>query len=106
MATLSTHVLDTALGRPAEGVAVTLPTAGGDYLDAGTTDTDGRIRPIGAELSPGDYVLSFATGAYHRATGQESFYPSVGVTFTVGAAGHYHVPLLLTPYGYSTYRGS
>lgn len=106
MATLSTHVLDTALGRPAEGVAVTLTTAGGDYLDAGTTDADGRVRPIGTDLAAGDYVLSFATGDYHRTTGQDSFYPSVAVTFTVGDAAHYHVPLLLNPYGYSTYRGS
>ncbi|GAA5160161.1 hydroxyisourate hydrolase [Ornithinimicrobium tianjinense] len=106
MATLSTHVLDTALGRPAEGVAVTLTSATGERLGEARTDADGRVRPLGPELHPGVYVLSFATGAYHAATGQESFYPSVGITFTVGDAAHYHVPLLLNPYGYSTYRGS
>lgn len=106
MATLSTHVLDTALGRPAQGVEVTLTTVAGEVFGHGTTDADGRVSPLGPELAPGDHVLTFATGAYHASTGQEGFYPSVSVTFTVGGAGHYHVPLLLNPYGYSTYRGS
>lgn len=106
MATLSTHVLDTALGRPAEGVAVTLTTPDGDLLDEARTDADGRARPIGAELQPGVYVLRFATGDYHAATGQQGFYPRVEITFSVGDSAHYHVPLLLNPYGYSTYRGS
>ncbi|SOC58047.1 hydroxyisourate hydrolase [Ornithinimicrobium cerasi] len=106
MATLSTHVLDTALGRPAAGVAVTLTTPAGDRLDGGVTDADGRVGAVGPDLRPGTYVLTFATGDYHRATGQEGFYPSVAVAFTVGGAEHYHVPLLLNPYGYSTYRGS
>lgn len=106
MATLSTHVLDTALGRPAEGVRVVLASAAGDVLGEGETDADGRVGRLGPELAPGDHVLTFATGAYHAATGQEGFYPSVAVTFTVGNAEHYHVPLLLNPFGYSTYRGS
>ncbi|AXH97752.1 hydroxyisourate hydrolase [Ornithinimicrobium avium] len=106
MATLSTHVLDTALGRPAQGVRVTLRTADGELLGEGATDTDGRVSPLGPELAPGDHVLTFATGDYHAATRQEGFYPSVTVTFTVGDAAHYHVPLLLNPFGYSTYRGS
>lgn len=107
MATLSTHVLDTALGRPARGVRVTLTTLEGTPLGEGTTDADGRVARIGpALLPPGDYVLTFGTGAYHAATGQPRFYPQVPVTFTVGADEHYHVPLLLNPYGYSTYRGS
>ena len=102
MATLSTHVLDTALGRPASGVAVTLTTSTGEIVGGGTTDADGRVRPIAPQLAPGDYVLTFATGAYHAATGQEGFYPFVSVNFTVGTAEHYHVPLLLNPFGYST----
>ena len=107
MATLSTHVLDTALGRPAAGVAVTLATPAGDRLGEGGTDADGRVGALGpGHLPPGDYVLTFATGDYHRATGQQGFYPTVAVTFTLGDAAHYHVPLLLNPYGYSTYRGS
>lgn len=107
MATLSTHVLDTALGRPAAGVEITLATADGELLGGGTTDADGRVKPIGpASLAAGDYVLTFATGDYHAATGQEGFYPRVSVAFSVVADQHYHVPLLLNPYGYSTYRGS
>lgn len=106
MATLSTHVLDTALGRPAQGVRVTLASASGRCLGVGQTDADGRVGALGPELEQGAYVLTFATGAYHAATGQEGFYPSVAVTFTVGDAAHYHVPLLLNPFGYSTYRGS
>lgn len=106
MATLSTHVLDTSLGRPAQGVAVTLTSASGEVLGRGTTDADGRVSPLGPDLAAGEHVLTFATGDYHAATGQEGFYPSVAVTFTVGEERHYHVPLLLNPYGYSTYRGS
>ncbi|GGK69945.1 hydroxyisourate hydrolase [Ornithinimicrobium pekingense] len=107
MATLSTHVLDTALGRPARGVRVELTTLDGAPLGEGTTDEDGRVGSIGpALLPPGDYVLTFGTGAYHAATGQEGFYPSVPITFTIGADEHFHVPLLLNPFGYSTYRGS
>ena len=107
MATLSTHVLDTALGRPAGGVRVTLTTVEGAPLGEGTTDADGRVGRIGPSLLPlGDYVLTFGTGAYHEATGQPGFYPTVSVTFTVAADEHVHVPVLLNPYGYSTYRGS
>ncbi|MGO0576074.1 hydroxyisourate hydrolase [Ornithinimicrobium panacihumi] len=108
MASLSTHVLDTALGRPAEGVAIVLTDAEGAELGGGSTDADGRIGRIGPEdLAPGDYTLTFATGDYHRATGQEGFYPSAAVTFTVSeGVPHYHVPLVLNPYAYSTYRGS
>ncbi|GAA1179453.1 hydroxyisourate hydrolase [Ornithinimicrobium humiphilum] len=107
MASLSTHVLDTALGRPARGVRVELSTPDGAPLGEGTTDADGRVPRIGPELLPhGDYVLTFATGAYHAATGQRGFYPSVSVTFTVSSDEHHHVPLLLSPHGYSTYRGS
>ncbi|GAA1544748.1 hydroxyisourate hydrolase [Nocardioides humi] len=102
MSTLSTHVLDTAAGRPAAGVPVRLETRAGEPLGEGVTDADGRVAALGPELGEGDYVLRFDTASY--ATG---FYPEVVVVFTIADAGqHHHVPLLLSPYGYSTYRGS
>ncbi len=107
MATLSTHVLDTSRGRPAEGVPVVLSSATGEALGSGTTDADGRVARIGPEdLPPGEYRLRFDTAAHFGATGTPGFYPEVVIAFTVGEEAHYHVPLLLSPYGYSTYRGS
>ena len=114
MSTISTHVLDTALGRPAAGVRVILEQvddAGvGVSIGVGETDADGRLRdllPAGKTLAPGDYRLRFDTGAYFAASQRETFHPSVTVEFSVtGPAAHYHVPLLLSPYGYTTYRGS
>ena len=103
MSTLSTHVLDTAAGTPAKGISVRLETRDGCVLDDGVTDADGRVGAIGPEqLDAGDYVLRFETGSY-----VDGFYPEVVVVFTVDDPDqHYHVPLLLSPYGYSTYRGS
>jgi len=107
MATLSTHVLDTATGRPAAGVAVVLRDGAGEVLAEAVTDADGRVRPLGGVLVPGDYRLAFATGDYFAGQGTSAFHPRVGVDFTVTADGeHYHVPLLLSPFGYTTYRGS
>jgi 5-hydroxyisourate hydrolase len=107
MATLSTHVLDTSAGRPAAGVPITLLTAAGEELAAAVTDDDGRAAGIGAGgLTAGDYRLRFDSGAYFGAQGVTGFYPEVVVTFTVAGDEHFHVPLLLSPYGYSTYRGS
>jgi 5-hydroxyisourate hydrolase len=107
MASLSTHVLDTALGHPAVGMAVEL-SAQGTRIGGGTTDQDGRIGAIGPRrLEPGDYVLTFDTGRYHRSGGRLGFYPTVSIEFTITEEeGHYHVPLLLSPFGYATYRGS
>ena len=103
---LSTHVLDASRGTPAAGVSVRLTTMGGQELAAAVTDADGRVRDLGA-LMAGDYRLEFATGEYFAANGQQGFYPEVVVTFTVTDPGqHHHVPLLLSPYAYSTYRGS
>ncbi len=107
---LSTHVLDTARGRPAAGVAVMLErrTEHGSWqrVGGGVTDEDGRIPDL-LEAAPavsGRHRLTFDTGAY---LGGESFYPEVTVTFVVAdPAQHHHVPLLLSPYGYTTYRGS
>ena len=107
MSPITTHVLDTAHGRPAIGVPVTLEyESEGIWTRIGrrTTGDDGRIRdlmPIGASLQPGKYRITFATAAY------SSFFPSIEITFVIeDAAAHYHIPLLLSPFGYSTYRGS
>ncbi|TQL70565.1 5-hydroxyisourate hydrolase [Nocardioides albertanoniae] len=106
---ITTHVLDTALGRPAAGVAVRLTRIDPDHpltVDA-FTDDDGRVSELGPDQVPaGTYQLRFDTAAYFAATGQECFYPEVSVTFTVTDGRHHHVPLLLSPFAYSTYRGS
>ncbi|MGB3684560.1 MAG: hydroxyisourate hydrolase [Ornithinimicrobium sp.] len=108
MGTLSTHVLDTSLGLPAQGVPITLHTLAGDSLGAGSTDADGRIGTIGPErLAVGDYRLTFDSGSYFAAAGTTAFYPEITIAFTISdAEAHCHVPVLLNPYGYSTYRGS
>ncbi|HVZ87044.1 MAG TPA: hydroxyisourate hydrolase [Polyangia bacterium] len=112
MSRLSTHVLDVALGRPAAGVALRLEILDGEtrrLLATAATDTDGRAGDLlpDATLAPGTYRLTFETGAYFQGTGRATFYPRVEVTFQVTAPGeHHHVPLLLSPFGYSTYRGS
>ena len=113
MSGITTHVLDTARGRPAAGVPVTLESkseAGWTLVGRGETDADGRLRdlaPADFVLTEGEYRLTFDAGAYLAATGAEGFYGEVVVSFVVrDAASHYHVPLLLSPYGYSTYRGS
>lgn len=108
--TVSTHVLDATAGRPAAGVAVTLSrlTARDTWLAAasGVTDADGRLR-FEEETPAGAYRVTFGTGSYFAAQGVPAFYPEVVITFTIAGDGeHYHVPLLLSPYAYSTYRGS
>jgi 5-hydroxyisourate hydrolase len=113
MSAISTHVLDLASGRPAQGVAVVLSARGGDggwvEVGRGVTDGDGRIRNLMADhptLFIVDHQLRFDTDAYFRGLGMTSFYPEVVVTFRVEDDASYHVPLLLSPFGYSTYRGS
>jgi len=112
--TLSTHVLDATTGRPAAGVLVRLERGGdGGWVPSGRGETgpDGRLRLTGAggaaEFGPGVYRITFASGAYFLARGAASFYPEVTITFEMTEPGeHYHVPLLLSPFAYSTYRGS
>src|SRR4051812_22146349 len=114
MSTLSTHVLDTTRGLPAGDVPVVLERldapSGPTRLCEAATDADGRVRallPEGAALEAGMYRLTFDTWSYFARVGAEAFYPEVSIVFQVlDAARHHHVPLLLSPYGYSTYRGS
>jgi 5-hydroxyisourate hydrolase len=107
MSQVSTHVLDAASGRPAEGVQVRLEDAYGAAIASGTTGSDGRIRDFGAEaLAVGSYRLLFNTGAYFAASGQDGFYPRVTVDFRItDDADNYHIPVLLSPFAFSTYRG-
>jgi 5-hydroxyisourate hydrolase len=113
MSAITTHVLDTARGRPAAGIAVRLERlsgAGWSTIAERITDADGRVRdllPPDAPAAPGRYRLVFDTGRYLAAAGTRVFYPEIAVAFEVhDGAEHHHVPLLLSPYGYSTYRGS
>ena len=113
MAGITTHVLDTSLGRPAAGVAIVLEIAAGAAwreLGKGATDDDGRLRtllPADTAVEAGTYRITFDTGAYFAASGRTCFYPTVQITFQITApAEHHHVPLLLSGFGYSTYRGS
>lgn len=108
---VTTHVLDAVNGRPAVGVAATLEKqvgSGWEPVATGETDDDGRIADFGpVDLAPGTYRVGFDTAAYFARTGQTAFYPAVSITFTLDdAEAHYHVPLLLSPYAFSTYRGS
>ena len=124
MSPITSHVLDTALGRPAQNLGVRLEVLEIDQwrtLAARVTNQDGRVTdllPEGA-LTPGRYRMVFETAAYHRAVGQPVFYPEVSILFEIhgvhdahgfhdahGVIEHYHIPLLLSPFGYSTYRGS
>lgn len=110
MSHITTHVLDTGTGRPAQGITAQLSAqsaSGWDPVAEGTTDADGRIRSLGPEqVDPGIYRITFATGRYFDSTSTETFFPEVTLTFSVTGTEHYHVPLLLSPFAYSTYRGS
>jgi 5-hydroxyisourate hydrolase len=109
VSTVTTHVLDTSRGAPAAGLPVILERVsdGVDQLASGATDSDGRVGSIGPDdLAPGTYRLRFDTASYFADSGQRGLFPEVSVVFEVAAGEHYHVPLLLSPYSYSTYRGS
>jgi len=109
---ITTHVLDTSIGRPAEGVDVVLealdPSGGARIAGRGRTDPDGRVRSLAdGSAGPGVYRLTFATRPYFEAQGLATFYPFVAIVFEVTAGqSHYHVPLVVSPFGYATYRGS
>ena len=112
MSQITTHILDTALGKPAQNVPVQLEEqteAGWKELASGTTNQDGRMSNLLATnvlLKPGIYRIVFDTGTYYKALKTKTFYPSVKIEFEVFDGSHYHVPLLLNPFGFSTYRGS
>jgi 5-hydroxyisourate hydrolase len=107
---LSTHVLDAVSGEPAAGVRVVLSRrddGAWTELASATTDADGRVRALAPDgLAAGHHRLVFDTAAHFAATGTTGFYPEVSVVFVVDEQRHYHVPLLLSPYAFSTYRGS
>ncbi len=109
---ITTHILDTTLGKPARGVPISLERLHADdwkRVGEGATDDDGRLKTITppGPVEPGTYRLRFDTKHYFNATGTKGFYPYVEVVFeVVDGAAHYHVPLLLNPWGFSTYRGS
>jgi 5-hydroxyisourate hydrolase len=113
MSGITTHVLDTARGRPASGIAILLEIkreSGWTEVGHALTDADGRARqilPAGSALITGVYRLTFELETYFKEEGIEGFYPIASVVFHVRDANqHYHVPILLSPFGYSTYRGS
>jgi 5-hydroxyisourate hydrolase len=112
MSAITTHILDVSQGRPASGINVVLEFQADKWqaIGTGVTDVDGRVRTLLAPdhpLQAGQYRLTFATSAYFAAQNIASFYPEVSVTFFIqDTTQHYHVPLLLSPFGYSTYRGS
>jgi len=113
MSQITTHILDTSIGKPAEGVAIHLykSSAGNrELLGSGVTNADGRVTallPDNNILEAGTYSLRFETAHYYQNHKTVSFYPYVEIAFQIAGDGqHYHVPLLLNPYGYSTYRGS
>ena len=105
MTTISTHVLDTSRGVPGAGITVTLETLG-KKIATGITDGEGRLR-FDASVPPGSCTLHFAVRAYFALRTQDSLYDDVMISIRVlPSAPHYHIPLLLSPFGYSTYRGT
>jgi len=113
MTTLTTHVLDTSIGKPAAGVRIDLERVIGSdttvHAGDGVTNDDGRITELlhaDIDFGRGTWRLIFHTGEYFAASKRDSFFPTVEITFNVTADEHHHVPLLVSPYGYSTYRGS
>ena len=109
MSAITTHVLDTVLGKPAAGIAIRLDQRNGDHwiaISAGTTDQDGRCRDLTQSATPGTYRLTFDIVDYLARQGRTSIYPEIAITFICGPEAHYHLPLLLSDNSYTTYRGS
>ncbi len=112
MSQITTHILDTSLGKPAEGVQISLQQKKGadwETIASGKTNSDGRVADLleeGKTVAPGVYRMFFETGPYYEKLKTKTFYPEVGIVFETFDEAHYHVPLLLNPFGFSTYRGS
>ena len=109
MSKITTHVLDTVLGKPASGIAVKLERWERDEyaaVSSSATDSDGRCRDLAEEAAAGLYRLTFATGDYMKRLGRSTIYPEIAITFDCDIEGHYHLPLLLSDNSYTTYRGS
>ncbi len=109
MSAITTHVLDTVIGKPAAGIGVRLEKFDEDswlLVAESATDADGRCRNLGAEAAAGVYRLTFSTVAYFRQHARSSLYPEIAITFECRDGGHYHLPLLLSDNSYTTYRGS
>jgi 5-hydroxyisourate hydrolase len=110
MIKITSHVLDTALGTPAAGIAVRLERVESDgavrVVAERATNADGRVLDLPEQPVASTYRLVFETGPYFEQAGRKTFYPRVEVLFRAPGGEHYHVPLLLSPFGYSTYRGS
>lgn len=111
MSHITTHILDTARGKPAQGICIILYSEQNNWKETarGITNEDGRIPNLidkGVTLTPGFYKMKFETQAYFDLLSVQTFYPFVEITFKIAGSEHYHIPLLLSPFGYSTYRGS
>lgn len=111
MSQITTHILDTSIGKPAAGISIVLQQEknGWNIISNGITNSDGRISDLLLKekvLDAGIYRLVFDTASYFKKQNIETFYPQVIIEFEIKDASHYHVPLLLNPFGYSTYRGS
>ena len=113
MSQITTHVLDTSQGKPAEGIRISLQKPMGkdqwETIASGTTNADGRVAallPADMVIAPGVYRMLFETQSYFENQKIKSFYPYITIVFETFDTAHYHVPLLLNPFGYSTYRGS
>jgi len=105
---ISTHILDTHLGKPAANVTIKLFAEDGSLLGEALTNTDGRVTDFGlTEFKAGNYSLEFAISVYFEGLGLETFFPKAVIHFQVkDASQHFHIPLLISPFAYSTYRGS
>jgi 5-hydroxyisourate hydrolase len=109
MSRITTHVLDTVLGKPAAGITVSLDKRAGEKwnrLSSGETDADGRCADLAPDAPDGIYRLTFDTGAYFARGARKSIYPEIAISFACNGEAHYHLPLLLSDNSYTTYRGS
>lgn len=112
MSQITTHILDTVIGKPVQGVTIILyawQDLEWEIIGSGITNQDGRIADLVSKdviVAPGTYKIAFHTGAYFKRSSIQTFYPHIEITFEITGSEHYHIPLLVSPFGYSTYRGS